>query len=163
MTVRKSLIAFVIVFAAYQWTFAQSDSAMCAGINMMLAEMESNFDNIKGDIYSGYQGDEYMATKKLPGAIEARIPDYKIIVCQNIFMENDPSKEKAFAKYDELVKGFTACVSSDWDGKDLTKVQDRDKRNYKFTKVVGEETNEIVVTAWKQFNGFTVTVRFSKR
>ncbi len=162
---KKTLTTIVALLTLVNcpWALAQSESAMCTSIDEMLTEMDSNFDNIKGDIYSGYQGDEYMATKKLPGAIEARIPDYQTVVCQNIFIENEPSKEKAFAKYDELVKEVTACLSDDWTGKDRTKIQDRDKRDYKFAKTVGEERHEIVITAWKQFNGFTVTVRFSRR
>lgn len=163
----KKLILSVLsllVFSIYsQRVVAQVDSAFCSAISVMLTEMETDFNNIKGDIHSGYQGDEYMATKKLPGAIEARIPDYSSVVCQNIFMENEESREAAFAKYDELVKLFTGCMPADWAGKDYTKIQDRDKRNYKFTKADGEVTQEIVIIAWKQFNGFTVTVRFSKR
>lgn len=160
----KAILSIILfLFFSNHFAFSQTDSAFCAGINLMLEEMKSDFVSIKGDIYSGYQGDEYMATKKLPGAIEARIPDSKPVVCQNIFLENESSKETAFTKYEELVKKFEDCMGGDWTGKDLTKIQDREKKNYKFTKEVGDLKHEIVITAWKQFNGFTVTVRFSKR
>lgn len=144
-------------------TNAQEDDSFCDSVEFLLEEMYSGFEHIKGDLYAGYGADEYMATKKLEGAIEARIREGDTPVLQNIFIENEEDKDVAFAKYNELLEKLKACKPGSWEEKDKTKVQDRDKKSYQFYSKSGELTSEIVITVWKQFNGYTLSIRLSQR
>lgn len=159
----KILVIFVLSLSFSNAVFSQTDEAFCSSVEELLKEMYNGFADIRGELYASYGDDEYLATKTLPGALMGRIRDSETPVMQNIFIEDEKEKDVAFAKYEELLAKLKACKPDSWEEQNKTKVQDYDKKSYRFYHEEGELTTEIVLTAWNQFKGYTVTIRFSQR